>query len=141
LSAKHPDWDFEHDDASAALIFQFGSVNARENNPMRLAPYIRANAEQIIGEWEMFAATLVPAAEGMNSRALRNHIKQILAFVVDDVEAPQTDAEQKTKSHGEKIKSVENSAAETHAALRLAGGFSLDEMVSEFRALRASVRA
>jgi signal transduction histidine kinase len=106
---------------------------------MRLAPYIRANAEQIIGEWEMFAATLVPAAEGMNSRALRNHIKQILAFVVDDIEAPQTDAEQITKSHGEKIKSVENSAAETHAALRLAGGFSLDEMVSEYRALRASV--
>jgi len=106
---------------------------------MRLAPYIRANAEQIIGEWQTFAATLVPAADCMNPRALRNHINEILAFIADDIEAPQTGAEQITKSHGDKPKAVKHSAAETHAALRLAGGFNLDEMVSEFRALRASV--
>jgi len=106
---------------------------------MRLAPYIRANAEQIIGEWETFAATLVPAANCMNPRALRNHIKEMLAFIADDIEAPQTGAEQATKSRGGKATAVKPSAAETHAALRLAGGFDLDEMVSEFRALRASV--
>jgi signal transduction histidine kinase len=106
---------------------------------MRLAPFIRANAEQIIGEWEKFAATLIPAADDMNSRALRNHIKEILKFVADDIEAPQTGTEQITKSHGDKPKDAGPSAAETHAALRLAGGFNLNQMVSEYRALRASV--
>ena len=63
----------------------------------------------------------------------------MLAFVIDDIEAPQNYTEQISKSHGKKVKAGEYSAAETHAALRLAGGFSLDQMVSEFRALRASV--
>jgi signal transduction histidine kinase len=106
---------------------------------MRLAPFIRGNTKKIIVEWEAFAATLVPAADDMNSRALRNHISEMLAFVIDDIDAPQTSTEQISKSHGKKAKAVEYSAAETHAALRLAGGFSLDQMVSEFRALRASV--
>lgn len=115
------------------------SVITRKNCQMRLAPFIRANANPIIGEWEKFAATLIPAAEDMNSRALRNHIKDILAFAADDIEAPQTSTEQVTKSHGRKHPAAGHSAAETHAALRLAGGFSLDQMVSEYRALRASV--
>ena len=34
---------------------------------------------------------------------------------------------------------VRQSAAEIHAALRLADGFDIDQMVSEYRALRASV--
>ena len=106
---------------------------------MRLAPFIRANAKQIIGEWEEFAARLIPAADDMNSKALRDHIKQILAFIADDIEAPQTGSEQVTKSQGDKHPAAGHSAAETHAALRLAGGFSLDQMVSEYRALRASV--
>ena len=37
-----------------------------------------------------FAARLVPAADDMSSKALRNHINQILAFIADDIEAPQT---------------------------------------------------
>ena len=106
---------------------------------MRLAPFIRGNTKKIIVEWEAFAATLVPAADDMNSRALRNHISEMLAFVTDDIEAPQTSTEQISKSRGEKAKAAGYSAAETHSALRLAGGFSLDQMVSEFRALRASV--
>src|SRR6202044_3565628 len=47
--------------------------------------------------------------------------------------------EQLKKSQGEKKKSSSPTAAETHAALRLAGGFNIDQMVSEYRALRASV--
>ena len=56
-----------------------------------------------------------------------------------DIEAPQTSAEQVKKSRGDKHQAGGHSAAETHAAVRLAGGFSLDQMVSEYRALRASV--
>jgi signal transduction histidine kinase len=106
---------------------------------MRLAEFIRENTEDIIGEWEDFARTLAPAAADMSSHGLRDHIRLILAFIANDVESPQTAAEQVKKSRGEKIANPKNTAAETHAAIRLAGGFDLNQMVSEYRALRASV--
>ena len=84
---------------------------------------------------------LIPASNDMTPLALRNHIKEILAFIVSDMESSQTGAEQVKKSRGEGPQSdkVNPSAAETHAALRLAGGFNLDQMVAEYRALRASI--
>jgi len=106
---------------------------------MRLATYIQLNAEDIMAPWEEFASTLTPAADDMSSLALRNHIKEMLAFIAQDIETPQSESEQVRKSRGEKIKTALHSAAETHAALRLAAGFSMEQMVSEFRALRASV--
>ncbi|HTK85829.1 MAG TPA: HAMP domain-containing sensor histidine kinase [Patescibacteria group bacterium] len=108
---------------------------------MRLAVFIKENQQKIIGEWEEFARDLIPFANDMTPLALRNHVKEILAFIVDDMESPQTGKEQVEKSRGEGKQKNERkpSAAETHAALRLAGGFNLDQMVSEYRALRASV--
>lgn len=106
---------------------------------MRLAAFIRANLKLIAAEWETFARTLTPAADSMSPLALRDHIREILAFVADDIESAQTDAEQIEKSHGDKKPLEKRSAAEIHASLRHAGGFNMDQMVSEYRALRASV--
>lgn len=106
---------------------------------MRLANFIREHPEPIIAEWEAFAGTLAPASEATSPLSLRNHIQYILQFIADDIDSPQTDAEQVTKSHGEKAKPSPESVAEVHAALRQAGGFNMDQMVSEYRALRASV--
>ncbi|ESQ94657.1 sensor histidine kinase [Asticcacaulis benevestitus] len=106
---------------------------------MRLPQFIRDNTELIVGEWETFARSLVPASDHMGPLALRNHIHQILAFVTADIESAQTDAEQVRKSHGEKPESLYPSAAEVHASLRFDGGFNMDQMVSEYRSLRASV--
>ncbi len=85
------------------------------------------------------AGTLAPASESTSPLSLRNHIQYILQFIADDIDSPQTDAEQVTKSRGEKAKPSPDSVAEVHAALRQAGGFNMDQMVSEYRALRASV--
>ena len=106
---------------------------------MRLANFIREHHEPIIAEWEAFAGTLAPASEAASPHSLRNHIQYILQFIADDIDSPQTAAEQVTKSHGEKAKLSPDSVAEVHAALRQAGGFNMDQMVSEYRALRASV--
>lgn len=106
---------------------------------MRLATFIRRSDQPIIEHWERFARTLMPASDDMSSRNLRNHIKEILAFIADDIETSQTTSEQVKKSEGRKPKNIEHSPAEIHASLRQTGGFSLDQMVSEFRALRASV--
>lgn len=106
---------------------------------MPIADFIRDNTAPIVKEWENFAKTFVPAAEHMSPLALRNHIVEILAFIENDMRTAQTAKEQVTKSHGDKPKAAYPSAAETHAALRHDGGFNMDQMVSEYRALRASV--
>lgn len=108
---------------------------------MALAAFIRGNTPEIISEWESFAQNLTPTSNDKTPLALRNHIKEILSFIITDMESSQTGAEQVQKSHGEgpQRNKANPSAAQTHAALRLAGGFNLDQMVSEYRALRASV--
>lgn len=108
---------------------------------MGFAIFIEENPTPIFKEWEHFARNLIPAASDMTPLALRGHIKQILAFIVDDMKKPQGDREQIEKSHGQGKQHPEGkpTAAETHAALRLAGGVNLGQMVSEFRALRASI--
>jgi signal transduction histidine kinase len=106
---------------------------------VRLADFINENTEPIVSEWEIFAKTRTPAATDMSSLALRDHIKEILAFIVSDIKSSQTSQEQIDKSRGEKEKDNTTTAAETHAAMRLISGFDIDQMVSEYRALRASV--
>lgn len=105
----------------------------------RLPAFISENVAAIVGEWEMFARTLTPASEGMTSHALRDHILQMLDFIAKDMVSSQTPQEQTRKSKGEKGRPSDATASETHAALRLAGGFDIEQMVSEYRALRASV--
>lgn len=107
------------------------------SGPKRLPEFIGDNIEAIVGEWETFARTLTPSSSGMTPLALRDHIHQILAFIVSDMESSQSAEQQVSKSHGSEDET--NTAAQTHAALRFAGGFDIGQMASEYRALRASV--
>lgn len=107
---------------------------------MRLSDFIRRNRTSIIDEWQAFARTLRPSA-GLSELQLMDHVSQILAFIADDIETKQTAFEQFEKSQGRqdsKNPAVET-AAQTHASLRHQEGFDIVEMVSEYRALRASV--
>ncbi len=108
---------------------------------LRLADFIRLNVEPIVAEWIDFARTRAPASDSMTKLALRNHIEEILNFVADDLETLQTEQETIEKSHGlgPDDTPFAHSAAEVHATLRLADGFDIGQMVSEYRALRASV--
>ena len=106
---------------------------------MRLAEFIRTNVAPIVSEWEAFARSLVAPSDHMGSMALRNHIHQILDFIIADIDSAQTATEQVEKSHGERADGPHPSAAQIHASLRYDGGFNMDQMVSEYRALRASV--
>lgn len=109
------------------------------NEHTQLGGFIRGNMEQIIQEWTSFARTLAP--NDMTLLALRDHAEAILVFLADDLESSQTKREQIVKSRGEGPKEGgrSRSAAEIHADLRLQDGFDIDQMVSEYRALRASV--
>jgi len=109
---------------------------------MRLGDYILRETEAILKRWEAFAATRVPAAEHMSSMSLRDHGPQILRAIVADLASPQTAEEQTAKSQGMApvaASGATHTAAQTHALLRAESGFSIEQLVSEYRALRASV--
>src|SRR3954451_4463176 len=108
---------------------------------MRLSDFIVANLEPILAEWETFARTHIPAGEAMDVAALRDHAADILKTVAADLQCRQTERERSEKSKGEAGPPAgpADTAAETHGALRAEAGFTLGQMVSEFRALRASV--
>ena len=113
--------------------------DADDQHRLQLANFIRANGDTIVDEWEAFASTLTPASDSMTPLQLRNHIRQMLEFLVQDIEKRQTASEELLRSLGISAKHLDTTASELHAALRLAGGFDIRQMVSEFRALRASI--
>jgi signal transduction histidine kinase len=108
---------------------------------MRLPDFIETHMEQILSEWERFAMSLLPAAGGLDVAALRDHAEQILRAVARDLRTSQSSSEQTAKSRGETSRPAHSpeTAAETHAVLRATGGFTMQQMVAEYRALRASV--
>lgn len=108
---------------------------------MRLADFITTNKEAILAEWVAFAARSGPAGKAMTVSALRNHAAAMLGTIALDLQTRQTDAEQTEKSKGDAAPAMSGifTAAEVHGAFRAESGFTLGEMVSEFRALRASV--
>jgi signal transduction histidine kinase len=108
---------------------------------MRLAEFILRDMEHILTEWEAFAATHLPAAARMNSPALRDHAPEILRAIVLDLNTSQTPYEQDRKAKGgvPPLRDAANTAAQTHAMMRAEAGFSIVQMASEYRALRASV--
>ena len=108
---------------------------------MRLSDFIVANLEPILAEWETFARTHIPAGEAMDVAALRDHAADILTTIAADLQCRQTERERSEKSKGEAEApaGAADTAAQTHGALRAEAGFTLGQMVSEFRALRASV--
>jgi PAS domain S-box-containing protein len=108
---------------------------------MRLADFIETHMAQVLCAWEAFASTLLPAAGEMDACALRDHAEHILRAVARDLRTDQTRSEQEAKSRGEAPRPLSSpeTAAETHAALRAASGFTVQQMAAEYRALRASV--
>ncbi len=102
--------------------------------------FIIQNLEEILVEWESFARTVSPAAATMDSLALRDHAKQMLEAIAQDITTSQTDKQQAQKSKGlGPIFHGAATAAASHGILRHAVGFDLQQLVAEFRALRATV--
>jgi signal transduction histidine kinase len=106
-----------------------------------LAEFIGENCEAILAEWEAFARTCTPAAGGMDIEALRDHASEMLTVIATDLGTPQNGRAQSEKSKGKAPAGdhLAPTAAEEHGAGRAESGFTIEQMVSEYRALRASV--
>lgn len=104
-----------------------------------LSAFILDRLDDILSEWDAFARTMTPPALTMDDKALRDHAAEMLHVIAADLAQPQTADEQSRKSRGLGLRSKAESAAESHAEQRLAAGFSIVQLVGEYRALRASV--
>jgi signal transduction histidine kinase len=106
-----------------------------------LADFILQNREAILAEWETFARSCTPAARGMDVPALRDHASEMLSVIAADLQTPQSNDARAEKSlgHTRAVHESGATAAEEHGADRAGSGFTIEQMVSEYRALRASV--
>ncbi|WP_166209942.1 sensor histidine kinase [Cognatiluteimonas telluris] len=105
---------------------------------MKLSRFITTHMEQILEEWEAFAKE-IPTTSKMSISDLRDHAKQMLQACAADLDTWQSAAEQASKSKGEEAVPKAGTAAIRHGLGRLESGYSVAELISEFRALRASV--
>jgi len=106
---------------------------------MELHLFIQEHMEAILAEWDAFAQSIAPAGE-ISYVALRDHAKQILQAIADDIGTYQSSQEQIEKSQGlATLPDVDSTAASIHGALRQEYNFSLMQLSAEFRALRATV--
>jgi signal transduction histidine kinase len=106
---------------------------------MRLTQFISTHREAILEAWDQFADTLQPETRAIPAKELRDHAAEMLAEIVADISTPQSAQQSVEKSHGDGLKTIADTASEVHAAIRLRSGFSIDQLVAEYRALRASV--
>jgi signal transduction histidine kinase len=117
------------------------STPANSQRAMRLADFILTNRAAILAEWQEFAKTCAPASGSMGIAALSDHASEMLTVIAEDLKTPQDSVEQSEKSKGNSPipDASARTAAEKHGAGRAESGFTMDQMVAEYRALRASV--
>ncbi|MFU8816240.1 MAG: PAS domain-containing protein [Pseudomonadales bacterium] len=100
---------------------------------MAVATFIRQNFEVILADWEQFARTMLPAADGLDPTALRDGAAEIIRTIADHAEARRPAAERRHAA--ERM----TATADRHAAERLTQQFTLKQLVAEYLALRKSV--
>ncbi len=110
---------------------------------MRLAKFIRDDLESIIKAWMTFAGS-IPTLQGMLASEQEDHARDLLLSIANDLDRPQTTKARQRKSRG---RQTTREAGHTgldfnsgeHGKVRFGQGMSAPEVLSEYRALRASV--
>lgn len=108
---------------------------------MRLSDFISANLELILVDWITFARTQATTARYLDEAALLDHGQLILQKIADDMRQPQSEDERQAKSEGASLhaSASRDMPSRSHGRQRERQGFDVEQMVSEYRALRATV--
>ena len=91
---------------------------------MQLSDFILTHMQQILLARETYTGTIDTPGPAMDAKGLNNHAQFILETVARDMRSARPEGD---------------SPARAQASTRLMAGFTLDQMVLEYRALRASV--
>ena len=105
---------------------------------MRLADFLDHHREEILKEAAAFAKTL-PTLIDATEATLRDHFSQCLDAIASDLRQSQSRTQSIAKGKGHAPATGRTSAAEQHGVARANSGLSTTELVSEYRAMRASV--
>ncbi|TFZ05666.1 HAMP domain-containing histidine kinase [Ramlibacter henchirensis] len=108
---------------------------------MTISGFIKEQLGPIVDEWVEFARTRVPLQHDFTREELADHARVLLLAIAADIEQAQGAQEKHDKAQGNDPENAPEVTrmARDHAAQRFVQGFSFDHLVSEFRALRASV--
>ncbi len=107
---------------------------------MHLRQFIEQHMSQIMAEWVSFARTLDTDTKDMTLLELRDHAEAILRSIANDIDSRQSTEQQYEKSRGEAPgEGNPASAASIHGTQRHKSHFTLLQLSSEFRAMRATV--
>lgn len=108
---------------------------------MTLSDFIEANLDVLVDDWAEFASQLMGHGSPLTQQELQNSARHILERTAADMRLEQTNIQQREKSRGEMGGGATNvtNVAFAHADDRLDHGFTLDDVVAEFRALRAAI--
>ncbi|XXF81689.1 PAS domain S-box protein [Myxococcaceae bacterium GXIMD 01537] len=96
--------------------------------PVRLADFLRQLPSTLLESWEAEVRRL-PAARLLTRSALRDHLPELLARIADSLSLPA----------GEAMTNGLGNLPDVHALERLGEGFDLEQVVMEYRLLRACV--
>lgn len=106
---------------------------------MRLEAFIGKHAEEILQVWEEFAKNIPRNASSFSAKELRDDAGEILSEVATKMCTSHPSTKKVNAQLRRPRRKSIDSAAEAHASKRLIAGFTIDQMVSEYRALRSSV--
>ncbi|WP_439518426.1 ATP-binding protein [Hydrogenophaga sp.] len=108
---------------------------------MRLSTFISSNLDAILVDWVAFARQLQPPTGDIDEEGLLDHGRKILTKIAADMRMPESAEEQQDKSEGNSSTAslAPNVPSRSHARQRRAQGFNIEELVAEYRALRATV--
>ena len=105
---------------------------------MRLATFIEQAEADIVAEAVAFARTLSVLGQG-DEALLRNHIPEMLHTISADLRTAQSAIASIAKSRGEAAAAHVVTEADGHGKQRALAGLSIDQLVAEYRAMRASI--
>lgn len=105
---------------------------------MSMHEFIERNADAIVDDWEAFARRMHPTA---NRQGLQDFAKELLQAIAADMATSRVPEGQPTAAHRRLLDKPLNvtRVARNHAAERLAEGFTLNQLVAEYRLLREGV--
>jgi signal transduction histidine kinase len=108
---------------------------------MNIPDFIDQDVSAIVDEWVEFARSAQANADELTTQDLADHARVLLLAVASDLRKHQGAKARHEKAQGNRPRNAPEitRVARDHAAQRFEQAFSFDHLVSEFRALRASV--
>lgn len=108
---------------------------------MGMSELICTDIDRLVDDWTCYARDRIQAARTLSLEELQDSARMLFLAIADDMDTTQTLEEQEHKATGlrpENSHPIIKHSTE-HARHRVAQGFSLPDLISEFRAARASV--